>query len=400
MPTCSLQLDENANTPVRIRRNQQKLARLLNRGLIAGRGLAAGENCKLEVSLVSPLQFGTADVVEINIGNGLENDGGALAVDLATDPGLQFTGGDLDLLLKADGGLATDASGAFIDMAGLTSDDAPDVDNDLLAFEDVSDADNDKRKITFAELAALFVPPSKVWPFRSRTSGAGTSYIGGFYVFAPLPKTFSPIVASFGTANNSYAAHFWIVTSGGGFGNTTIKVTGTSITDAGVRTTADTENLTIVSGEASGTYHETAKKWLGLVTISKVSGPSVNCNFGYAKYWDANDRDFRILGLEALWLGGGNDAGPDIRLRHHKSTGWAYNGGSPATPPTPLAAMATDHVTEDEVNTDEPGAWKRDNLNTLVAGSAGEGVIVEIKTAAANTFNIGTFELVLSPLSQ
>ncbi len=233
----------------------------------------------------------------------------------------------------------------------------------------------------------------KAWAFMSRDAASGTNYIGGFYKFATSDNDFNP-VQTFGTANSSYAAHFFIVTAGGaGTGDTVVRITGTSITDGGVRAAGATEDLTIASAEGASTYHETPKKWLGQISIVKISGDDVLMNYGYCKYWDNNNNDFQIIGFEATWLGAKNDNTPDILLRHHKATGWTYNNGAAPTPPTALASMATDHNTEILIITNEEGAWKRDNFATDVSGADIEGTIIELVTTTNRTYAVGNFML-------
>ena len=232
----------------------------------------------------------------------------------------------------------------------------------------------------------------KSWAFRSRSGASGTTYAGGFYLHSGTANDFSG-GPSFGTANASYAAHFFVVTGADTVDELTLTVTGTSINDTGTRdATPDSENIVIPNATTAGAYYETAKKWLGTVVITVASGTAKICDFGYAKYWDNSNSDFTVTGIESTWLGGATDTAPNIILRHHNGTAgntdWAYTG-SGATPPTALAAMATDHSTEDNVINGENGAWKRTDLNAAVSGSASEGTIFEIVTTANKTFELG-----------
>jgi len=234
---------------------------------------------------------------------------------------------------------------------------------------------------------------ARSWAFASRVASSGVNYIGGFYDFAASANDFNPSTTH-GVANTSYAAHFMLVQAvGAGGGDTTIRVTGTSINDLAVRTTGDTEDIVVDDAGAAGAYYETVKKWLGQVTIAKISGPDLLCNYGFCKYWDNANTDFNVNACEAVWLGGGNDNSPNILLRHHTDAGWTYNAGAAPTPPTAIADMNTDHVTEIQVRNDEEGAWKRTNLDVDVNGSASEGIIVEIFTNNNQTFSDGTFIL-------
>ena len=240
----------------------------------------------------------------------------------------------------------------------------------------------------------------KSWSFRSRSGASGTTYAGGFYLHSGTANDFS-LGPTFGTANSSYAAHFFVVTGANTVNELTLTVTGTSITDTGTRTASDTENIVIPNSTTAGAYYETSIKWLGQVTITVASGTAKTCDFGFTKYWDNNNSDFAVTGLEVVWLGGANDTAPNIILRHHKGTAgntdWTYTG-SGATPPTPIAAMVTDHsTTEDNIINGENGAWKRDNLSTNINGSGSEGTIWEIVTTANKAFELGSILMRTTP---
>ncbi len=238
----------------------------------------------------------------------------------------------------------------------------------------------------------------KTWAFMSRDASSGTNYIGGFYKFGTTDNDFNPSI-TFGTVNVSYAAHFFLVQAAGASGgvDTVIRVTGTTIDDNGNRTTGVNVDITVDDAGAAGTYYETTEKWLGQVTVAKQSGPDLLCNYGYAKYWDNNNTDFKVVGVEATWLGAKNDANPDIHLHHHKSTGWTYNAGSAPTSPTEIATMNGDHVTEIQIAVDQEGAWKRTNLSTDIMGSNGEGTIIELTTTTNRTYAIGNFLVRITP---
>lgn len=230
----------------------------------------------------------------------------------------------------------------------------------------------------------------KTWAL-SEVSGAGTHYIGGYYDFAATDNDFNPAVTH-GTANSSYAAHAFLVQAvGAGGGDTTVQVSGTSIDDQGNRNAADTEDLVVDDAGAAGTYYETVKKWLGQVTFTKTAGPDLLCNYGFCKYWDNNNTDYTVKGIEATWTAGANDATPNILLRRHSATGWTYNNGAAPTPPTAIVDMNSDHVVEIQLVNGENGAWKRDNLNTDISGSTVEGTIIELITnqASGKSFEIG-----------
>jgi hypothetical protein len=242
-------------------------------------------------------------------------------------------------------------------------------------------------------IVAVSIRSEKFWGFVSPSGSSGTFHWGGFYKHSGTADDFSG-GPTFGTANSSYAAHFFVVLGALTVDELTLTVTGTSITDAAVRTTSDTENIVIPDATSANAYYETSKKWIGAVVITVASGTAKTCDFGHAKYWDNGNTDFTVKGLEVTWLGGADDAAPDIALHHHKSAGWTYTG-SGATPPTSIASMATDHGTESLVKNNEPGAWKRTDLDTAVAGSASEGVMFHVVTTANKAFEEGTLQLTI-----
>lgn len=230
----------------------------------------------------------------------------------------------------------------------------------------------------------------KSWSFLSRSGFSGTFYYGGYYDFGSTDNDFNPLI-NFGTANSSYAAHVIFICAAGGAGgtDTVVRITGTSIDDTATRTAADTQDITMDDAGAANAFYESSKKWIGQISLEKQSGPDLLCNYGHSKYWDNNNLDFTIAGLEVTWIGGANDSGFDIKILHHKSSGWTYNAGSTPTIPTAVARLQTDHNTEYEVVNGEFGAWKRTDLATAVSGSTSEGIIWQITTTSNNAIEMG-----------
>ena len=237
----------------------------------------------------------------------------------------------------------------------------------------------------------------KSWSFISPAGAGDVFYIGGFYIHGASADDFDPSI-NFGVANISYASHLFIVTGAIASGEIQVTVSGTSINDTATRTTSDSEVITIADTTAADSFFETSKKWIGQVTIETTSGTPISCNYGFVKYWDNNNSDFNIAGFEATWHGGASDSGVNIEICHHKAAGWTFNAGAPATEPTPVAALQTDHVTEFEVRNDQEGAWKRTDLDTDVTGSGSEGTIIRITTTAGKTFATGNFMMRIKPI--
>jgi parallel beta-helix repeat protein len=226
------------------------------------------------------------------------------------------------------------------------------------------------------------------------TASSGVHYIGGFYQHIAQDNDFDPAPINLGTANASYAAHVYFVAAAGAT-DTQLTITGTSIADTGSSrdATPDTEVISLTDASAN-TYYESSKKWLGQVTIQKTAGTNRLCNYGWCKYWDNRNGAFTVKGCEALWDGNISNS-LNIEILHHNSTGWTYvAGANPATPPTAIASMDTDHgSTEVQVVNGEQGAWKRTDLSTAVAGDASEGVIVRVTTGQNNLLGAGQFTL-------
>ena len=228
---------------------------------------------------------------------------------------------------------------------------------------------------------------SQSWSF-ARLSGNGTTHhIGGFYDHAASDNDFNPAVTH-GTANGPYAAHVFLVSAAGASGgtDTVVRVTGTTITDAGVRAAGAFEEITIPDDVAADTYFETSTKFLGQVSIEKQSGPDLLCNYGFCKYWDNLNANFTIVGFEALWNAGfaGN---MNVVLVHHKSTGWTYRNGDTALRPT-YKNMQTTYNTEYVTAADQDGAYKLTGLSQTVSGSGSEGFLVEVVTGATPQIQI------------
>lgn len=267
------------------------------------------------------------------------------------------------------------------------------VSDDTVPGDAFSDGTNWRRDIDGALIGTPLVQPliTQTWSFDSPAGSTGAFYFGGFYQFHTT--SFTPAGGTaIGTANSSYSAHVLVVL-GAASTDMVIRVTGTTITDAGVRTTTDTEDVD-TSGGSADDYYETAVKFIGQVTVSLQSGTGVTIDSGFTKYWDNQNADFTVNGLEVTWLGGANDSGIDIELLHHMAIGWTYSGGGGTpTTPTAIASLATDLSTESAAVSGENGAWKRTNLSEVIDGSASEGVFWRVTTTANKAFELGQLEI-------
>lgn len=224
--------------------------------------------------------------------------------------------------------------------------------------------------------------------FRSPAAAFGTYYFGGFYLLGTPDSNFGAPVAA-GSVNSSYGARVWVVAGGTPATTVSLTVAGTSVSNAGVRTGGDSEVISVPTTAVAGSFYQTAKRWIGQVTITRTGGPALLCNWGLAAFEDNGAVDFTVLGVEAAWLAGATDAGADIRLHWHRATGWTYNAGAAAMPPAALAAMATDHAPERSTIAGEQGSWRHRPLAQAVNADSGEGILVSVVTTVAAAFEAG-----------
>jgi hypothetical protein len=232
----------------------------------------------------------------------------------------------------------------------------------------------------------------KSYTFAARAGSSGEFFQAGFYDYAVADANLSdggPTVTHGGT-NAPYGAHAFIVSGGNGTtdgSDLVLTVTGTSITDAGVRNAGGTEVIEATAEvSAVNTYFETSLKWIGTITYTLTSAGggtfSYDFNYGFAKYDDFGDEDFIITDFESVGEPNTDDGGFNIQLLHHNSTGWTYHVDAFVAGNTPIADMNADYSTEQDIDGGEPFAYKRTNLAVSVAGSGAEGVLVRVTTSA------------------
>ena len=253
------------------------------------------------------------------------------------------------------------------------------------------------------------VPHYKSYTASTTSSGSGTFYVGGYY---DAPATDATLTMGgtetqvYGNADNAYAAHAFIVASGAGGGtDLVLTVTGTSITDAGVRTPADSEILIGPGGVFTGyantvttdQYIETDKKWLGPVTYTLTgTAGAFTFNYGFCKYEDFGNRGFTVTDFESVGYAVANETGLDIELLHHHETAFVYNATTFVPNATPLVSLVTDHAAFDEVDAGTNYAYKRAGLSSVIDGAASEGTIIRITTAVNNSMAYMDFHLGVS----
>lgn len=228
---------------------------------------------------------------------------------------------------------------------------------------------------------------------------AGTYYVGGHYeapaAEANLDET--PTVATLGTANNPQAAKVFIVAGAAGTtdaGVVGVRVAGTSMTAAGVRTALDTEVLSAdITSLATDDYLESSKMWIGQVTVELyvVSGLatvySLDVNYGFVRYDDMSGRNFTLNEVDVDGLGGAVDAGFDIEILKHEPRDWTYSAAAfaPGSTGMVLAQFTVDMSTESDLAAGDYFGWLRSALSEAIVGSAGEGVMIRITTTVLDS---------------
>jgi len=237
------------------------------------------------------------------------------------------------------------------------------------------------------------------------TANTGINYTGGFYdapaADADLTQASLTQTLGDGADDEPWAAHAFLVASGAGTtdgSDLVVTVTGTSITDAGVRTASDSEviigtaaDLTQCQIQATAAttdlYCETDKKWLGQITytLSSTGGSTFNFtfNYGWAKYEDFGNRDFTVTDFECVGMAGASNT-ITIKLLEHNLTGWTYSAAAFVPGADAIVSSVTDHSSENGLTSGQPFAYKRAALSTAIDGDGSEGVVVEVSVGGVN----------------
>lgn len=238
---------------------------------------------------------------------------------------------------------------------------------------------------------------SRSYTFTSADAGAGTHYRAGFYDWSSTSATLTQasLSTTHGTANVTRAAHVGIVASGPGTvdtGQVGIQVTGTLDSETGTQTAAQTAIITDdITTLTADTMIESVEKFSGIVTISLyvVSGTpttySVSFNYGFSKYEDISNINGTVTAFTAEWEAGANDTEFNIQLKHHKADGWTYAASGFIAGNGNICERLVDQAINSNLAIGKEGAYKRVDLDTYLASSGPEGIVIEITTGANNT---------------
>lgn len=278
-------------------------------------------------------------------------------------------------------------------------------------------ADNTSGEISPQDARDMIVTLKSLTPFVSLSStltaqgiGFGDFYLRGFYDFpvADSNLTQASTTQTYGASNESAAAHAACVAAAAGATDGTglvLTVTGTSITDAGVRTTGDSEVIVAdCTAAATDQYYETTKKWLGQVTytLSSAGGATAynfDFNYGFAAYDDLNNRDFTIDSFLFEWFGGATDASFNLMVHKHSAAGWTYHATAFEAGSAAIYSLITDHSTDNSIISGKQGRWKRSGLSDAITGSGSEGIVVHAITTVNNSIEWLNAQVNVKPTS-
>lgn len=238
---------------------------------------------------------------------------------------------------------------------------------------------------------------TKAYSFTSNGIGSGVYYLGGYYYSSAADANLNQGAASqvFGNVNVGYGGHAFIVAGGAGSvdsGVVGIKVTGTSITETGTRTTNDSETLSSdITSLSLNEVLETTKHWIGQITFQlfTVSGSpttySLDFNYGLCAHDDFSSRDTTIDSIDVTGLAGGNDTGFDIEFIKHDRTNWTYHATAFVPGDGAIASWSDYYGTKKNLANGHPFSFKANDLDTFIDVSEGEGFLIRITTGANNS---------------
>jgi hypothetical protein len=240
----------------------------------------------------------------------------------------------------------------------------------------------------------------QTWAFKSfHISGTsmslGTSYAMGFYRHATGADTFNPS-KTFGYSFVAQGAKVYFVLGQDAVDELTIRVTGAQIQPDGTSLIGQAEDIVIPADALTDDYFETTTYWVGSVALTYISGTEKPCNYGFVRAWNNSENEFRVTGLTATWFSRDADSNVDLRLYHHRASGWSAQTGSIASPPAAIASMKDDYGDYDRSYTNEYGSWYRDNLSSLIVGPS-EGLIFAVRSEYENSFSLGNITLRYRP---
>jgi len=235
--------------------------------------------------------------------------------------------------------------------------------------------------------------------FSSAGIGSGSQFIAGNYEWDSddVTLTQSSTNHTIGTAGVATDAHAGICTAGGatvgGGGTVGILVFGTSSVDDGTITEDDFEVLTTnIVTLTTDQYLETSKNWVRqpeyqtYVTSGSPTSWSVSFNHGFSAYVDAANQDFSLISIRTEGVCGQNDSDFNVKMYHHKPTGWTYAASGFVPGNGIIADFETTYgATYSNIAIGKGFKFKVVGLNTFIRGSEDEGYLIETTTGNNNS---------------
>jgi len=236
-------------------------------------------------------------------------------------------------------------------------------------------------------------------PFSSSGTGSGSQFIAGSYNWDSDDVTLTQASTNdtIGTVGVATDAHAGICCAGGatvdGGGTVGLLVYGTSSVDDGTITLDDFEVITTnIVSLTTDQYLETTKNWVGqpeyqtYVTSGSPTSYSVTFNRGFSAYVDAANQNFSIISIRTEGVAGQNDTDFNVRLYHHKPSGWTYAATGFVAGNGVIADFETTYgVLYSNIAAGENFKFKVTNLNTFIAGAGDEGYLIEVTTSNNNS---------------
>lgn len=237
----------------------------------------------------------------------------------------------------------------------------------------------------------------QIYTWTGHSLGAsGVTYSAGFYRCATTIFALTQVTPSqtYGTANIMNGGYVFAVCGGPGVvtggGTVALQVQGTSISDLGVRTPADTEILAAdITTLVLNQYLQSTKRFIGVVTWALIvtgGAPvtyNLNINYGFTRPAGLL-RPFRFTGLSIMGLSTASDASLDVQFIYHNPVGWTYNNGAFVAGPTALISTLTTCTPESQAFGGQVFSYRRTGMTQAMQGNVGEGYIIRIVTSAVS----------------
>jgi len=171
-------------------------------------------------------------------------------------------------------------------------------------------------------------------------------------------------------------------------GPVTVTITGTSLTEPGVRVPADTEVI-VVDGVALNERIQTEKRWLGTVTITLSSAGAAafswQFNYGFAMFESFGGRHFEMDQVEIQGVASDDDDEFDLIFYRHNHTGWEFALTDWEMHGELITSLSYIYGPEVQLKKNQPfGGFKRE-IQQFFKGDQQEGLVIRMKTGSDKT---------------